>query len=197
LVAHHRGDYEAARQLYNESLELRYQLSDKWAIGISLNNLGYLNLEQGDYEAARTQLEVAVDLQREVGDRWAVANALNNLGNVARAQGDYASARTMYKESLTINSELGDREAIAYLLEDSGSLAALQGQAERALRLAGAAESLRESIGVPIPPAEQAALERTLALARQALGQTAAAKALAEGRVMSLTQATDYALQAG
>ena len=142
------------------------------------------------------QLEVAVALQREVGDRWAVANALNNLGNVARAQNDYQTARTLYEESLTINRGLGDREAIAYLLEDIGGLAALQGQAERALHLFGAAKVLREATGAPLPPAEQATLERMLGPARQALGETATALAISQGRAMSLEEAIDFAFQA-
>ncbi len=136
-------------------------------------------------------------LQREIGDRWYLANALNNLGNVARAQGNYSEARTLYEEGLTINSELGAEEAIAYLLEDIGGLAALQGKAERALRLAGAAEVLREAIGAPLPAAEKATLERLLEPVRQKLGDEAVALAMAEGRAMPLEQAIDYALQAG
>jgi tetratricopeptide (TPR) repeat protein len=195
LVAHHQGEYEAARKLYEESLNIRYQLQDKWAIAVSLANLGYLNYEQRNYEAARTQLEVAVHFQREVGDRWMIATALNNLGNVARAQNNLEEARALYTESLTIHSELGDREAIAFLLEDIGGLAALQGKVERALRLAGAAAVLRETIGAPLPAADQATLERLLEPVRQILGHTAANSTEAEGRAMSLEQAINEALQ--
>ncbi len=195
LNAHEQGDYESARALYEESLDLRYQLKDKWAIGVSLNNLGFLNLDQGDYEAARTQLEVAVGLQREVGDRSMMADALNNLGNVAREQGDYTSARALYEESLTIDRDLGHKWGIAYALEDIGSLAARQGQPERALRLFGAAQILRETIQAPRPPADQAKLESLLEPARQALGETTSAVAVAEGRAMSLEEAIEYAFQ--
>lgn len=195
LVAHHQGDYESARGLYEESLDIRYKLKDQWAIATSLNNLGYLNQDQGDYESARTQLEVAIGLQREIGDRLMLAIALNNLGNVARAQGNYAEAQQLYEESLTINKGLGDREGIAYLLQDIGSLAVLQGQAERALRLSGAMEELRQQIGAPLPPTELANFEKLLESARQNLGEAAAASVIAEGRAMSLEAAIDYAFQ--
>jgi adenylate cyclase len=197
MMAEYQGDYATARALNEECLALRREVGDKWAIAMSLNNLGYVILAQGDYPAARAQLEQAVTLQREVGDRYHIANALNNLGNVARAQGDYTEAHALYEESLTINRDLGDGWAIAYLLEDIGGLAALQGQPGRALRLSGAAAALRETINAPLPPAEQDKLERMLAPARQALGETATASAVAEGRAMSMEQAIDMAFQTG
>lgn len=195
IVARYQGDYAACRSLHEEALKTRWELGDKWAIAISLNNLGYLALELDDYDEARTQLEVAVALQREVGDRWYLANALNNLGNVTRAQNDHAAARALYEESLTINRELGDKRAIAYLLEDIGCLAAVQGQAERALRLCGAAEGLREEIGAPLPPSDREKLEQNLIPIRQSLGDDAAAAAIAAGRQLPLEQAIDDALQ--
>jgi hypothetical protein len=101
----------------------------------------------------------------------------------------------LYEESLTINRGLGDREGIAYLLQDIGSLAALQGQAERALRLSGAMEELRQQIGAPLPPAELVSFEKLLEAARQDLGEAAAASVIAKGRAMSLEEAIDYAFQ--
>ncbi len=195
LDAHQLGDYQTAFNLYQESLELRYQLGDQWAIAVSLNNLGYLALDQGDYEAAQTRLEVAVNLQRQVGDRSMLADALNNLGNVARDRGDYSMAQQLYQEGLLINRELGKKWGVAYLLEDIGGLAARQGQAERALRLSGAAETLRGIIGFPLPPAEQAKLDRILEPARRTLGEEAAIAVSNEGKRMSLEEAIEYALQ--
>jgi len=113
---------------------------------------------------------------------------------VARDQGDYPAAFSLYMEGLMINRELGDRNNIAYLLEDMGGLAAKQGQAERAMRLVGAASMLRQTIGAPLSPAEQTQLERMLEPVTQALGEIAQAAALGEGRAMSLEQAIDYAL---
>jgi class 3 adenylate cyclase/tetratricopeptide (TPR) repeat protein len=194
IVARYQGDYEAARALYEESLQIRQKLGDKWAIAISLNNLGFLALYQRDYAMARQRLEEATALQREVGDRWYLANSLNNLANVARDQGDWAMAHSLYRESLLINQELGDRGAIAYLLEDVASLAAAQGVTDRALRLVGAAESLREVIGAPLPPSDLDKLQQSLVKARESLTPEEQAAARSNGRAMSLQQAVDLAL---
>lgn len=195
LNAHEQGQYEAALTPYQESLAIRRQLGNKWAIAISLNNLGNLAFDQGDYAQARTQLEEAVIMQREIGDRHHLANALHSLANVMRAQGDNEAARSRYNESLAISHALGDKWLLCYLLEDIGGLAARQGQAERALRLAGAAAVLRETINAPLPPADKDKLEQMLSLARHSLGDTVATLVTAEGRAWSLEQAIEYALQ--
>ena len=72
---------------------------------------------------------------------------------------------------------------------------AMPSQAERALRLCGAATRLREDIGAPLPPAAQAKLGRTLTLARNTLEESKASSALTEGRAMSLEQAIEYAFE--
>ena len=111
-------------------------------------------------------------------------------------EGDYGSARPLLEESLSLNRELGDQTAIAYLLEDYAGLAAFEALPERALRLAGFAAALRETIGAPLPPAEQARVDRMLIPARQALDPDLAAAVWAEGRAMPLDEAVEYALRA-
>jgi hypothetical protein len=96
---------------------------------------------------------------------------------------------------MSISRELEAKPVLLQLLGDMGGLAAQKGQAERALRLVGAAIVLHESIGARLPPAEQERLESMLEAARQSLGEEAAEAALAEGKAMSFEQAIDYALQ--
>jgi predicted ATPase/class 3 adenylate cyclase/DNA-binding CsgD family transcriptional regulator len=194
IVARYQGNYAAARALYEESLAIRRELGDRWGIATSLNALGLLAHYQGDNAAARRFLGESLTIRRELGDAWAIANSLSSLGDVVLDQGDYATARALLRESLAINQELGDRWAIAYVLEEFAGLAAVQGQPARSLRLAGAAAALREAIGSPRSPIDQAQLEHKLAPARQALGEATAAATWAEGQAMQLAQAVAYAL---
>jgi len=126
---------------------------------------------------------------------WVVANSLNNLGNLARGQGDYLQADARYRESLKIIREYNDRLAMAYLLEDMGCLAALQDQPERAMRLAGAAEVLSQTIGARRSSAEQQILDSGFEAARKKLDEQAAAERLEEGRWMNFEQAAEYAAE--
>lgn len=193
IVARWQGDLALARSIHEQALAMRRELRDKSAIAVSLHNLGNVAFDQSNYAEARARLEEAVALQREVGDRHYVANALDSLGNVIRTQGDYEAAYATYRESLTISRALGDKWLLAHLLEDIGCLASLRGESQRALRLVGAAEALREETGAPLSPAAQEKIEAMLETARQALAEPAAA--VDEGRAMSLEQAIDYALE--
>ena len=194
IVARVQGRYDEARRLNEEALDLRRALGDKWAIAVSLNNLGNVSIDQGRYDEARRLHEEGLALRREVGDMWVVANSLNNLGNLARGQGDYLEANTRYRESLKIVHEYNDRWAMAYLLEDMGHLACLQEQPQRALRLVGAAEALRQAIGAPRSADEQQKIKSGLEKAQQAVGEPSAAQLLEEGRKLSLDAAAAYAM---
>src|SRR5437899_7259306 len=110
---------------------------------------------------------------RELGDRWGIAGTLADLGSLAREQQNCPTAHSLYRESLKIFQELGHKRGIARLLECFACSAAAQLEAERSLRLAGAAAALRQSIGAPLTRAEQAKLESTLDPARQVLTHTA------------------------
>jgi hypothetical protein len=97
-------------------------------------------------------------------------------------------------ESLKINRELKDQTAIAYVLEDCAGLAAARGHAAFALRLAGVSETLRQTIGAPLPPTEQARVDRLLTPACRILSEAAQAAAWSAGRAMTLEQAIEDAL---
>jgi hypothetical protein len=62
------------------------------------------------------------------------------------------------------------------------------------LRLVGAAAALRQNIGAPLTPAEQAKLEAILNPARQALTNTSGATAWLEGWAMPVERAIEDVL---
>ena len=74
------------------------------------------------------------------------------------------------------------------------AVAAARGQARRALRLGATVSALVETTGNPLHPADRAALDGGLALARQALPAEEQAAAWAEGRAMPLAAAVEDAL---
>ena len=133
-------------------------------------------------------------IRRQLGDRAGLALSLNTLADVVLDEGKFSEARPLLDESLTISRELGDQTAIAYLIEDYAGLAAAESKAEKALQLAGFAAALRESIGAPLPPSEQARVDRMLAPARESLSSESASTAWDAGRSLALEGAIDLAL---
>jgi tetratricopeptide (TPR) repeat protein len=159
-----------------------------------MNHQGDVARDQGDFTAARTLYEQGLAIFRELSDRWGIAGTLADLGSLAREQRNYPAACSLYRESIKLFRELDHKRGIARLLECFACSAAVQLEAERSLRLAGAAAALRQNIGAPLTPAEQAKLEASLLPARQALTNTAGATAWLEGRALPVEKAIEEAL---
>jgi tetratricopeptide (TPR) repeat protein len=195
LLAQEEGDYEAARLLYHESLAIRRDVGDQWGIAWTLTHLGLLAQRQGEYGAARSLFEESLALWSELRNRKNIARSLVNLGLLATTEGDLALARSRHEESLAIGRELGDREVIATSLEGFADLAVARAQAERATRLYGAAERLRE--GTHLWWEDYCAdYRRSMGAARHQLGEEAFAAARAAGSTLPLEQVITEALQA-
>ena len=186
-----QGDYASARSLYAECLSIFQRLGDQTGVAWSMNHQGDVARDQGDSAMARTLYEGALSIFRELGDRWGIAGTLADLGSLAREQGNCPSARSLYRESIKVFRELDHKRGIARLLECFACSAAVELEAERSLRLAGAAAALRQNIGAPLTMAEQAKLEASLQAARQALTNTAGTTAWLEGWALPVEKAID------
>ena len=183
-----RRDYARASSLLQEGLALLREVGNKWGIAYALRLLGQLALSQGDTAQARSRFEESLALFRKLGHRQYVAQLLSLLAGVVAVQGDYTAAYAFYEESLTISKEGGYKKSVATSLEGLAGVGAAQGEPAWAARLWGAAEALREAIGVPMTPGARASYESSVAAARTQLGEAAFADRWAEGRTMSLEQ---------
>lgn len=194
IIARFQRDLAGARQMNEESLALFRQMGDRWAVGQLLNNQACVASDRGDYAEARRLLGESLAIRRQLGDKAGLALSLNTLADVVLDEGKFSEARPLLDESLAINRELGDRTAIAYLIEDYAGLAAAEAKPQKALQLAGFAAALRESIGAPLPPSEQARVDRMIEPARAALPEDEATAHWESGRSLDLEQACKLAL---
>ena len=92
-------------------------------------------------------------------------------------------------EALAIAEEIGWTGAGQIVLEVSAGLAAFLGEWERALRLHGAAEKLRQHSGLRLEPTDEAFLAPLIAKAREALDEASLAEVAAAGRALSYEDA--------
>jgi predicted ATPase/DNA-binding CsgD family transcriptional regulator len=198
-----QGNPATVGALIEESLALSKELGDKEGIAASFFLLGELALVQADAATACSLLEESVALCREMGHQDGLAQSLSALARVEARQDDYAAACALYEESLAICRVLDDQEGVAACLEGLAGAVAVQGSvgasiggkeawgasALGAALLWGAAEALRETIGVAIPPVWRADHERSVAAVRTHLGEKAFAATWDEGRAMTPEQA--------
>jgi len=188
------GNFARARLLYEDCLSIFRELGDQTGIAWSLNHQGDVASDQGDAAAARSLYEESLATFRELGDRRGKAGSLADLGNLARDQKDFDVAHSLYRESMRMFQELDHKRGVARLMECFACSAAAQLAPERSLRLAGAAAALRQTLGAPLTPGEQAKLERGLEPARQALTNAEGATAWLSGWALPLEKAVEEAL---
>jgi non-specific serine/threonine protein kinase len=150
-----------------------------------------------DLDSAVSQLEEGLALRRELGDPRAVSMSLLSLGEAELNRGDLDRGAALLEEGARIARELGDRLGTTYFVWELGRLSALQESPVRAARLWGAAEALREQLGISLSPYDLVAsgYERDLAAVRSTLDESTFETAWAEGRALSFEQAIEYALE--
>jgi predicted ATPase/class 3 adenylate cyclase len=188
-IARSQGDWEQAAVWLEDMLATFRQLNEPRGIAVALNDLAIVAVGRRDLERAATTYAEALTLARQVGDHELIAVCLVGLGDLARRHGDIVQAETLEREALALFRELGDLRRCAEVLEDLARTAGVAGRGERAARLLGTAATLREVLGAPQPPQEQADVEESVAGALVALGDAAWAAAFAAGRTLTLDAA--------
>ncbi|HSH81800.1 MAG TPA: tetratricopeptide repeat protein [Herpetosiphonaceae bacterium] len=191
------GQREPAAELFEASLQLYREIGDKRGVAIMLKNLGALADDAGDYLRAIELVEESLALRRELGDVRGVAVELRNLASVWHELGEHGRARALLIESLRICRELGEKRVMVLCLEMFATLAGACGEVERAARLWGASEALRDALGTPAQPHQAVADEAEKQRARAQIGDIAWAAAWEQGQAMTLEQAVAYALEEG
>jgi predicted ATPase len=195
LVVWYELDYAAAQALLEEGLATFKASGHKWGMALALLNLGNVARSQAQLGPAKAFYQESLALDRELGDQPSASYALFGLGDVAYALGAYATARGLYRQSLQLRREAGEKQALPRSLEGLAQLERLAGRANRAARLFGAAEAVRESQGWSIMPPYQAEYQHEIKALRAALGAAEFAAAWAAGRALTLEQAAALALQ--
>jgi len=191
-----QGDYLRANACLNEATGIFEEAGDRSGAAWSINQLGDIARETGDLESARNLYRRAATIFREAGDRWGLARSLTDLGQIDGEQGDHTAASAEYHEALEIFARLRHRRGMARVLEGIACLALARGNPARALKLAGAAAHLRQSIGAQLPPMEQVKLQEALEPAWASLNEADGKGAWSEGYALGMEHAIQYSLEA-
>jgi len=196
VLASAKGDREQSISLFSEALVLSRGTGNVRRTAASLGNLGITMLVHGEPEQARVLLDESLALFREIGDSSNIAISLMHSALAALTRGEHGRVQMLTEESLELLQKAENRQHIADCLEIMAGAAGAQGRAQRAGRLWGAAEALREEIGVLLQPEDRRVLDPFLGAARSSLGEAGWQVALAEGRAMMPDQAIEYSLSA-
>jgi tetratricopeptide (TPR) repeat protein len=198
-IAYLQGDLPVALARLQQSQRLcaaadSGSAAEVYGLAEVLVRLSNVACTQGDYALAQARGEEALSLARRVRKVMLEALALQSLARLAAVQARPAAAKALHAAGLRRFAQYGDRFGIATALEGLAEAAVAQSRWAHGLQLAGAAATLRDTIGAPPAAIERPSLEGLRAEARQALGAQEAAQAWAAGRAMPLEQAVAAAL---
>ncbi len=187
-------DYDKASQYYDESLAIFRQIGDKDCTAAVLNHMGEVALHRGGLESARSLCMQSLQICRDLDAGWGLAEVPARLGDIARAEGKFEEARSFYEAGLQHAWKIGERRLGAPSLEGLASLAIRQGHAERAARLFGAAEALRESLKWPMRPPDRKEYSHSVEATGNSLGPGAFVSEWSAGREMTSDEVLQFAL---
>jgi len=116
-LAEDRGDFEHARHLYDQSLNIRKTVGDLSGIASSLHHLGQLYHRQGDNELAEATLWESLLIRKKLGDRHNCAGVLESIGELKLTQNQRSAAKTAFLEALERLKALGLSAEIARMTD--------------------------------------------------------------------------------
>jgi tetratricopeptide (TPR) repeat protein len=188
------GKFERVASLLAECLVSARAEQDKWLIAMALNNLAEVVRLRGDYDQAEAMFEEGLALLTELDNKAFIPILMDGLGTIAQYKGQFERALELHQTCLQLACEMDHQRVLALALEKLAGVAGSAGRAAQAARLLGAAEQLRESIGVPVETIDRADRDHYVSLARSGLTPDAFGEAWAQGRALPLEQAIAEAL---
>jgi tetratricopeptide (TPR) repeat protein len=193
VVYQHLDDFARSAEYLEEALAYYRTSGDDEILSFTLLVQGGGKQLQGDLAGAQALYEEGLELARQQQDPNYLATALLNLGEVLQLRQQTARAAELIRESLQLYAELEVRNAISYCLEMLAAIDAVEGRPEEAAQLFGAADKIREDIGVPVESFNLERYDQDLDAVKNALGQTTFEQHWASGRGLKIAEAVSLA----
>jgi len=188
-VALELGDLDMAEPYLHASLRAAQHTGQHQDAAGTLYELGMLAFQHGDTRLARTRFEGSLAIFEKLNHRAQVAYVRLCLGIVALRDSDFGAALDHMIFSLELSQADRDEHAIADVLDALACLAAARGDVERAMRVYGAAQAIRDKVGMRRSSFKQASVDAWLGDSVKQAGRL-----LAVGRAMPLELAVELAL---
>ncbi len=196
LIAGLEGEFERAVILAEEAVALARPTGLPRSLALALLSLGWIRLLNGRWEQAAADLAESSALLRELGETLARIAVLAMQAVVAEQRGYHANADAALSEALGAAQAAGETQSAFFAVVVAAGRLARRGAYALTAQLVAALDSERQRVGLALPEAQQAIVERAAALARSVLGEAGFTAAYARGRELSLAWIVDEALAA-
>ena len=113
MLLQQQSEFDAALRLFERSLAIWRDLSDRPEEARELNSLGFTYRKLGDLDTARSLLEDSIAITREHGTSARLAKTLMNLGQAESDAGNFDRASQLLQEALALSHKQGDMQDVA------------------------------------------------------------------------------------
>lgn len=193
LTAIFKQDPEVALAYGEEAIAVLGAGGNRWGSSMTMFGLGFFARTIGDFEQARSRFRACLPVFLEFGDKHRVNMIQSELAHIERVTGQYQKAIPMYRETILEWYKLGHRAAIAHQLECFAFIAKAQEQPERAAKLFGAAEALREKIHIAMTLEERVEYDREVTDLGAGMDKSDFHQAWSIGRALIMDEAIAFA----
>jgi tetratricopeptide (TPR) repeat protein len=193
-LASNRGDHVKKNLYLAKFKELVQKAPVSFQAGLFHLGTGMNEKSLGNYEAAKSHFEDGLEIFKQIRNKNFELVMSSELGHVARHTGNMAEAIRIYRDTLGGWQNLGNRGAIANQLECFAFIAIIQQEPQRAAKLLGAAEALREMVQSPMTEYERLEYDQSVATLQSMLPAAEFEALWADGRSMNTEQAIQLAL---
>ena len=188
------GDLDTARSLLEESAAIAREIGREQRLAAALSNLGLVETMGGDLGRATQVLQEAVTLDQKYGDHLGLTYDKQALTLVSLRAGRAGEAHDLLSSQLDYVASAGNSDILVSTLELGACTVAELGEPLLAARLAGAAEAVRQTAGMPIAAHDARLLKDFLAPARATVTRAEWDAEHGAGRALSQEQATKLVL---
>jgi hypothetical protein len=187
-------DPDAAMLLVERGEQAALAAGNPYVLGAVAMAYGRVLGQRGRTDEAAERFATATARFTEIGDERLGLAARSDLGHALRRGGRVDEAMAIYRETIGGWVHLGHRAAVANQLENVAYIAIERGAFERAARLLGAAEAIREAVDAPMAMEEGPEYDGFLARLRAALPAGELDAAWAAGRALRQPEAVALAI---
>ena len=122
LLYHYRGDYDKAKNYYNQTIESAAAYGGHRDTAFARLNLGSLLIRQGHLDDGLREVEAAQKFFQSADYRSEQLSALILIAREKRKRGDHEAVKSDYEQLLPLAEESGDRSQVAQVHSEIGRL---------------------------------------------------------------------------
>ncbi len=187
-------DPVAAEPLMALGVAAAHRSGNPQVIAMASMGQGRLLANTGRLDEARIRMNEAIDRLSEIGDERLVESCRSELAHAIRRSGGLEEAMAMYRVTIHGWVRSGNRGAVANQLENVAFVSIARGDHDRAARLLGTAEVIREAARSPMIMIEQIEYDGWVRRLRESPDLLAIDRAWVAGGRMSMTDAVTLAV---